>query len=136
MKANPPKNVDDYLNSFTGMQRETLDKVRKSIRAAAPKAEETISYGMPAYKQNGMIAFFAGFKNHCSYFPGSYAVMKQFEEELKPYNISKGTIQFPIGKPLSASLIKKMVLAKISENETKQRAKTNKKSATEKIKSK
>lgn len=136
MKANPPKNVDDYLNSFTGMQRETLDKVRKSIRAAAPKAEELISYGMPAYKQNGMIAFFAGFKNHCSYFPGSYAVMKQFEEELKPYNISKGTIQFPIGKPLSASLIKKMVLAKISENETKQRAKTNKKSATEKIKSK
>lgn len=136
MKANPPKNVDDYLNSFTGLQRETLDKVRKSIQAAAPKAEETISYGMPAYKQNGMIAFFAGFKNHCSYFPGSYAVMKQFEEELKPYNISKGTIQFPIGKPLSASLIKKMVLAKISENETKQKVKTTKKAAVKKSKSK
>jgi uncharacterized protein YdhG (YjbR/CyaY superfamily) len=131
-KKAPPKNVNEYLKSFTGIQRETLDKIRSTIKAAAPKAEEMISYGMPAYKQNGMIAYFAGFKNHCSYFPGSYAVMKQFEEELKSYNVSKGTIQFAIDKPLSSSLIKKMVIAKIKENELKQMAKTNKKAASKK----
>jgi uncharacterized protein YdhG (YjbR/CyaY superfamily) len=87
---------------------------------------------MPGYRQNGIIGYFAGFKNHCSYFPGSYAVMKQFEEELKPYNVSKGTIQFPIDKPLASSLVKKMVLAKIKENEIKQVAKLAKKSAAKK----
>jgi uncharacterized protein YdhG (YjbR/CyaY superfamily) len=123
------KNVDAYLKTFTGQQRETLDKVRAAIKTAAPKAEEVISYGIPAYKQNGMIAYFAGFKNHCSYFPGSYAVIKQFEKELKSYKVSKGTIQFPIDKPLSSSLIKKMVQAKIKENELKQQAKSKKKTA-------
>lgn len=131
-KKPPPKNVDEYLKAFTGQQRETLDKVRSVIKASAPKAEEVISYGMPAYKQNGMVAYFAGFKNHCSYFPGSYAVMKQFEEELKPYTVSKGTIQFPIDKPLSSSLLKKLVLAKLKENETKLLAKANKKTAAKK----
>lgn len=131
-KKAPAKNVDEYLKSFTGQQKDTLEKIRSIIKAAAPKAEEGISYGIPAYKQNGMVAYFAGFKNHCSYFPGSYAVMKQFEKELKPYNVSKGTIQFPIDKPLSSSLLKKMVLAKINENETKQKAKAVKKSAAKK----
>lgn len=131
-KKPPPKNVDEYLKTFTGQQRETLNKVRSVIKSAAPKAEEVISYGMPAYKQNGMVAYFAGFKNHCSYFPGSYAVMKQFEEELKPYTVSKGTIQFPVDKPLSSSLLKKLVLAKLKENETKLLAKTNKKTAAKK----
>jgi uncharacterized protein YdhG (YjbR/CyaY superfamily) len=125
-KKAPPKNIDAYLKSFAGQQKETLDKIRSSIKAAAPKAEEVISYGMPAFKQNGVIAYFAGFKNHCSYFPGSVAVMKQFEEELKSYNVSKGTIQFPIDKPLSSSLIKKLVLAKINEIEMKQQAKAKK----------
>lgn len=135
-KKAPPKNVDEYLKSFTGQQKETLEKIRSIIRAAAPKAEEVISYGMPGYKQNGMIAYFAGFKKHCSYFPGSYAVMMQFEKELKSYNVSKGTIQFPIDKPLSSSLIKKLVAAKIKENETKQNAKAVKKSAAKKTTSK
>jgi len=125
-KKAPPKNVDDYLKSFKGQQKETLDKLRRAIRTAAPKAEEVISYGIPAYRQNGMIAFFVGFKNHCSYFPGSYAVMKQFEDELKSYHVPKGTIQFPIDRPLSSSLIKKLVLAKIKENDRKQQAKENK----------
>jgi uncharacterized protein YdhG (YjbR/CyaY superfamily) len=131
-KKAPPKNVDDYLKSFTGQQRETLENIRSTIKAAAPNAEEVISYGMPAYRKNGMVGYFAGFKNHCSYFPGSYAVMKQFKEELKPYNVSKGTIQFPIDKPLSSSLLKKLVIAKIKENETKQTAKAAKKSITKK----
>lgn len=132
MKAAPPKNVDEYLKSFSGQQKETLEKLRSVIKAAAPKAEETISYGIPAYKQNGMIAYFAGFKNHCSYFPGSYAVMKLFEEELKSYQVSKGTIQFPIDRPLASSLIQKLVLAKIKENETKQQSKATKKAVIKK----
>lgn len=133
-KKAPLKNVDEYLKSFTGQQKETLEKIRSAIKAAAPNAEEVISYGMPAYRQNGMVGYFAGFKNHCSYFPGSYAVMKQFEEELKSYNVSKGTIQFPIDKPLSSSLLKKLVIAKIKENETKQIAKAAKKKTPKAIK--
>lgn len=132
MKAPPPKNVDEYLKSFTGQQKKTLEKLRSVIKAAAPKAEETISYGIPAYRQNGMIAYFAGFKNHCSYFPGSYTVMKLFEEELKPYHVTKGTIQFPIEKPLASSLIRKLVLTKIKENEMKRQAKATKKAVIKK----
>ena len=131
MKA-PAKNIDEYLESFSGEQKNTLEKIRKAIKEAAPKAEEVISYGMPAFKQNGMIAYFAGFKNHCSYFPGSYAVIKEFEDELKPYEISKGTIRFPINKPLSSSLVKKMVSAKMKENEIKQKTKPIKKRAARK----
>lgn len=120
MQKNPPaKTVDDYLKNFSGEQLDTLEKIRKTIKAAVPEAEEVISYGIPAYRQNGMVAYFAGFKNHCSYFPGSYAVIKQFEEELKPYKISKGTIQFTINKPLSSGLIRKLVRAKMKENQLK-----------------
>src|SRR5215213_2282419 len=126
----PAKNVDEYLRSFTGKQLETLEKVRKAIKAAAPKAEEVISYGIPGYKLNGLVAYFAGFKNHCSYFPASYAVMNKFKEDLKPYDVSKGTIHFPIDKPLPASLIRKMVKAKLKENETKLKSRSAKKRKT------
>lgn len=128
----PPKNVDAYFKTFEGVQLETLEKLRKAIKAAAPKAEETISYGMPVYKQNGTIAFFAGFKNHCSYFPGGNAIIKMFENELKPYEISKGTIRFAIDKPLPSSLVKKMVQAKIKYNETKLKIKQKKSSVKKK----
>ena len=129
----PAKTVDDYLNNFSGEHLATLQKIRKAIRLVAPGAEEVISYGIPAFKQNGTIAYFAGFKNHCSYFPGSYAVIKQFEEELKPYKISKGTIQFAVNKSLPSSLVKKLVLAKMKENEVKSKSRqVKKKTAREK----
>ena len=127
-----PANVDEYIMSFPADTQKKLEQLRQAVKKLAPAAEEVISYGMPAYRKNGMVGYFAGFKNHCSYFPGSYAVMKQFKEELKPYNVSKGTIQFPIDKPLSSSLLKKLVIAKIKENETKQTAKAAKKSITKK----
>jgi uncharacterized protein YdhG (YjbR/CyaY superfamily) len=117
------KSVEDYLKNFSGDQLITLEKIRSAIKAVAPNAEESISYGIPAYKQNGIIAYFAGFKNHCSYFPGSYGVIKLLEAELKAYKISKGTIQFPVNKPLPSSLVKKLVLAKMTENETKLKSK-------------
>jgi uncharacterized protein YdhG (YjbR/CyaY superfamily) len=115
-KNNVAKNVDDYLNRYSGEQRLALEQIRKAIIAAAPKAQEVISYGMPAYRLNGMIAYFGGFKNHNSYFPGSKAVIEQFKEELNGYEIAKGTIRFPIGDKIPVALIKKMVKARRPPN--------------------
>ena len=110
------KNVDDYLAALPAEARSSLEAIRKAVRAAAPKAAEVISYQMPMYKQNGMIVGFAAFKDHCSLFPGAKPVAT-FKDELKAYKTSKGTIQFPIGKPLPAALVKKLVKARLAENE-------------------
>jgi len=119
--------VEEYLNLFPKEQRNALEKLRQAIKSAAPKAEETISYGMPAYKQNGVLVYFGGFKNHCSFFPGSYAVIKQFAEELQDYKTSKGTIQLPLDQAVPSTLIKRMVQARIKENESRKKEKTQKK---------
>ena len=119
--------VEEYLNLFAKEQRNALEKLRHVIKETAPKAEEVISYGMPGYKQNGVLVYFGGFKNHCSFFPASYAVIKQFAEELKDYKTSKGTIQLPLDKAIPSTLIKKMVLARIKENEFKKKEKAQKK---------
>ena len=111
-----PKTVDDYLAALPEEARATLEKIRKAIKAAAPKATEGISYQMPMYKQNGMLMGFAAFKNHCSIFPGAKP-METYKDELKAYKISKGTIRFPIGKPLPAALVKKLIKTRIAENE-------------------
>jgi uncharacterized protein YdhG (YjbR/CyaY superfamily) len=117
--ANPPaKNVDEYLAGVPKEARTTLEKLRKTIKAAAPMASEGISYQMPMYKHHGMVVGFAAFKNHCSIFPGA-AVMDAYQEELKPYETSKGTIRFPANKPLPATLVKKLVRARIKENEAR-----------------
>ena len=116
--TNPPaKNVDEYLAGVPKEARATLEKLRRTIKAAAPMASEGISYQMPMYKHHGMVVGFAAFKNHCSIFPGA-AVMDAFREELKPYDTSKGTIRFPVDKPLPA-LVKKLVRARIKENEAR-----------------
>ena len=117
-KSAPAKDVDDYLAGVPKEARATLDKLRKTIKAAAPRATEVISYQMPMYKQNGMVVGFAAFKDHCSLFPGS-AVMDAHKEELKRYDTSKGTIRFPANKPLPAALVKKLVKARIKENEAR-----------------
>jgi len=117
--TNPPaKNVDEYLAGVPKAARATLEKLRRTIKAAAPMASEGISYQMPMYKHHGMVVGFAAFKNHCSIFPGA-AVMDAFREELKPYDTSKGTIRFPVDKPLPATLVKKLVRARIKENEAR-----------------
>jgi uncharacterized protein YdhG (YjbR/CyaY superfamily) len=121
--------VEEYLDLFPEPQRNVLEKIRNAIKEVAPKAEESISYGMPGYKLNGVLVYFGGFKNHCSFFPAGNSVIKKFSEELKSYKTSKGTIQFPMNEPLPFSLIKKMVKERIRENEIKQKAKTNKKTA-------
>ena len=114
-----PKTVDDYLDRIPEPARSTLEKVRSAIRSAVPRdAEEVISYGIPAFRQQKVLVYYAAFTNHCSFFPTG-AVMNEFKDELKAYKISKGTIQFPIDKPLPATLIKKMVKARLAQLEKK-----------------
>lgn len=117
-KSAPVRDVDEYLAGVPKEARATLEKLRKTIKAAAPMASEVISYQMPMYKHHGMVVGFAAFKNHCSLFPGS-AVMDAHKEELKRYDTSKGTIRFPVDKPLPAALVKKLVKARIDENEAR-----------------
>jgi uncharacterized protein YdhG (YjbR/CyaY superfamily) len=114
--------VDAYLADLPDDPRATLEKIRTAIQAAAPKAEETIAYGMPAFAYAGRpLVYFAAFKKHCSFFPGSYQVMETFAEELKRYDVEKGTIRFPIGKPLPATLVKKIVKARLRENDARRK---------------
>ncbi len=108
--------VDDYLAALPEEARATLEKIRKTIKAVAPSATEVISYQIPMYKHHGMLVGFAAFKDHCSFFPGAKA-MVTYKDELKAYKTSKGTIRFPIGKPLPAALVKKLVKTRIAENE-------------------
>ena len=110
-----PKNIDDYLVSVPEPARSTLQKVRAAIRSALPStATETISYKMPAFRHGEIIIWFAAFANHCSVFPTA-RVIQIFHDELKPYKVSKGTVQFPIHKPLPAATIKKMVKARLAQ---------------------
>jgi uncharacterized protein YdhG (YjbR/CyaY superfamily) len=117
-KTTVARDVDEYLAGVPKEARATLEKLRKTIKAAAPMATEVISYQMPMYKHQGMLIGFAAFKDHCSIFPGS-AVMDAHKEELKRYDTSKGTIRFPASKPLPAALVKKLVKARIEENEAR-----------------
>jgi len=116
-----PKTVDEYLAIVPEPARSTLVKVRATIRAAAPaETTESISYGMPMFKYKGMLVGFAAFSTHCSLFPGAGPIA-ELQDELKGFSISKGTIQFPMDKPPSASLVKKLVKARIAENEQKKK---------------
>jgi uncharacterized protein YdhG (YjbR/CyaY superfamily) len=116
-----PKNIDDYLAAVPEPARGTLQKVRAAIRSTVPPGTtETISYKIPAFKREEIIIWFAAFANHCSIFPTA-RVIEQFNNDLKPFTISKGTIQFPTDKPLPAALIKKMVKARLAQIASKKR---------------
>ena len=116
-----PKSVDEYLARVPQPARSTLHKMRATIRSVAPsEATETISYGMPAFRHNGVLVWFAAFSNHCSLFPTA-SVIAEFQSELKGYSTSKGTIHFPTDKPLPTTLIKKLVKARVAQNEAKKR---------------
>ena len=116
-----PKNVDEYLAGVPEPARSILNKMRAAIRSAVPpEAAETISYGMPAFKHKGVLVWFAAFSNHCSLFPTA-SVIEAFKSELKGFSTSKGTIHFPTDKPLPAALVKKLVKARVAQNESKKR---------------
>jgi len=114
-----PKSVEEYLAGVPEPARSTLSKVRAAIRSAVPpEATETISYRIPAFKYKGVLVWFAAFSNHCSLFPTA-SVIEAFKNELKDFSTSKGTIQFPVDKPLPAVLVKKLVKARVAELERK-----------------
>jgi uncharacterized protein YdhG (YjbR/CyaY superfamily) len=115
------KTVDEYLARIPEPARSTLNKMRAAIRSAVPaEATETISYGIPAFKHQGVLVWFAAFANHSSLFPTA-SVIKAFENELKGFSTSKGTIHFPLDKPLPTALIKKLVKARVAQNEQKKK---------------
>ena len=115
------RTVDDYIAGVPEPARTTLKKVRAAIRAAAPvETTEGISWRMPMFKYKGMLLGLAAFSNHCSLFPGP-AVIAALKSELKGYRTSKGTIQFPADKPMPAALVKKVVKARLAENEHKRK---------------
>ena len=113
-KSSKPKTHDDYLGAVTGDKRDALQKLRKAIKMAAPKAEECISYQLPAFRLNGkfLVAYGAA-TNHCAFYPGS--TVKTLKDELKGYDTSKGTIRFSANKPLPAVLIRKLIKLRIEE---------------------
>jgi uncharacterized protein YdhG (YjbR/CyaY superfamily) len=117
-----PKDIDEYLAGVPEPARGTLERLRARIRAAAPKeTTETISYGMPTFRYEGGLVAFGAFKEHCSLFPMSGPVIKAMGEELAGYVTSKGTIRFPVDRCLPAALVKKIVRARVAQNEAKRR---------------
>jgi len=116
-----PKSIDEYLAGVPEPARSTLSTIRAAIRSAAPpEAVETISYQMPAFKHKGILMWFAAFSDHCSLFPTA-SIVEAFKNDLRDYPTSKGTIQFPLDKPLPNSLIRKLVKARIAQIENGQR---------------
>ena len=110
--------VAAYLRAVPPAPRAALQKLRKTIKAAAPEATEVISYGMPMFKHHGMLVGFAAFKDHCSLFM-STAITSALKKELAPYDTSKGTIRFTADRPLPTVLVKKLVKARLAQNEAR-----------------
>jgi uncharacterized protein YdhG (YjbR/CyaY superfamily) len=114
-----PNNVDEYIASFPKETRELLEQVRATIKKAAPMAEEVISYQMPAYKQNGILVYFAGYSRHIGFYPTASGI-EAFKKELSVYKNAKGSVQFPINRPLPLELIANLVKFKVAQNIEKQ----------------
>lgn len=109
--------IDEYLATLRSDKRAALEKLRKIIKDAAPKAEECISYRVPAFRLNGKILVgFGAATNHCTFFPMSGTTVEMHKKELAGYDTSKGAIRFQPERPLPAALVKKLVQSRISEN--------------------
>ena len=121
-----PKTIDDYLVGLPEPVQIALENLRETIKELVPNAEEVIHYQIPTFKFHGPLVGFAAFKNHCSFFVMSTTLLDSFEEELKEFPHSGGTIHFQPEKPLPAELVEKMVLARMKMNEDKANAKKNK----------
>ena len=112
------KDTDEYIATFPKETQEVLQQVRTAIKTSAPKAEEVISYGMPAFKLHGMLVYFAGYKQHIGFYPTASGIAA-FKDELSKYKNAKGSVQFPLDKPMPLALIKKMVKFRVKENTEK-----------------
>jgi uncharacterized protein YdhG (YjbR/CyaY superfamily) len=117
-KMKTATSVDEYIATADPEAKKALRDIRKMIRATAPKAEEVISYQIPGYKYHGMLAFFAAWKKHVSFYPAPWGD-ESLKKEMSAYEGSKGTIKFALDKPIPLTLIKKMVRYRMKENEMK-----------------
>ena len=116
---NRAKTVDEYFANIEGPAHEMLTTMRSTLRSVLPlNATEVISYGIPAFKQKKVLVWYAAFANHCSLFPGG-AVLSEMKSELDGFVTAKGTIQFPIGKPLPVTLIKKVAKKRLAQIDKK-----------------
>jgi uncharacterized protein YdhG (YjbR/CyaY superfamily) len=117
--------IDEYLARLSEDERGALERLRKTIRSAAPRAEECISYQLPAFRLDGkVLVLFGASASHCSFYPGSGTAVEAHEDELESYSVSKGTIRFQPDKPLPASLVRKIVKYRIAENDAPPRKPT------------
>lgn len=116
----PPKGaraVEAYLDRLPAAERAALQRLRRLIRAAAPRAEEVMSYRMPSFRWNGPLVYYAAFRDHLSFFPGRIAeIRRRFASALKPYEFAKGTLRFTVDRPMPARLITQIVKARVEAN--------------------
>jgi uncharacterized protein YdhG (YjbR/CyaY superfamily) len=130
-----PTSIDEFLSRVSPDKRGALEKLRAMIRAAAPQAEECISYGLAAFRQDGMLVGFGATATQCAFYLMSSTTVKTFQDDLKGYDTSTGTIRFPAAKPLPAALVRKLVQARLAENQKlRGPKKTTKPNATKKPK--
>ena len=121
MSRNRFKTIDEYIASFPRNVRDILEELRKVISESAPEAEETMSYGIPTFDLNGRhLVHFAAYKNHVGFYPTSSGI-EAFKKELSAFKTSRGTVQFPIDKPIPFDLVKKIVKFRVKENESRKR---------------
>jgi uncharacterized protein YdhG (YjbR/CyaY superfamily) len=114
-KSDKMEKIDQYISGFPEEIQEILQRMREAIRQAAPEAEETISYGIPTFKLNGNLVHFAGYQNHIGFYPGTSGI-QAFAKEFKGLNQAKGSVQFPLDKPIPYALIKRVVKFRVKEN--------------------
>jgi len=115
---NKPTDIDAYISDFPESTQKLLQEVRSIVKQAAPLAAEVISYGMPAFRQDGMLVYFAAFKNHIGFYPIPSGIAA-FKEDLSAFKCTKGSVHFPLDKPLPAELITRIVTFRLSENRQK-----------------
>jgi uncharacterized protein YdhG (YjbR/CyaY superfamily) len=118
----PPKNIDEYIAAAPAEVRPVLEKVRQTIAAAAPGAEEVISYRMPAFRQNGILVYFAAFKHHIGLYP-PVAGDEKLEKDLARYAGPKGNLKFPLDEPIPFALIKRIVRLRVKQDAARGKAK-------------
>ena len=122
MKVKAVATVNEYIATFPKEVQQLLNQLRKTIKAAAPKADEVISYAMPGYKYYGMLVYFAGYKNHIGFY-GTPTAHESFKKELAIYKSGKGSVQFPLDKPLPVKLITKIIKFRVQQNIEKEKLK-------------
>lgn len=114
--------IDEYISTFPPDVQQILEKLRKVIQDSAPNAHETISYGIPAFELNGDLVYFAAFKKHIGFYPRGPSAIEAFKEELSGYDLSKGTIRFPLDQPIPINLVKRIVTFRVHQNESRKRS--------------